>query len=119
MFPTSTGGPVMPPVPAAEGTPNLQGSLISLISKSEIRYEGTLYTINPEENTIALHNVRVMGTEGRVRGNQIPAGDGQYEFIIFRGSDIKDLTVYDQPASRAQPLLSPQPLTDPAVLTAW
>ena len=32
------------------------GSRISLISKSEIRYEGTLYTINTQESTVALQN---------------------------------------------------------------
>lgn len=32
------------------------GSKISLISKSDIRYEGQLYTVDPAECTIALAN---------------------------------------------------------------
>ncbi|SBS86900.1 trailer hitch homolog, putative [Plasmodium ovale] len=68
------------------------GSKISLISNSEIRYEGILYTINTHESTVALQNVRSFGTEGR-RQPDIPPSSEIYDFIIFRGKDIKDVTV--------------------------
>eukprot|EP00996_Jenningsia_fusiforme_P001004 NODE_1915_length_1357_cov_24.876147_g1734_i0.p1 GENE.NODE_1915_length_1357_cov_24.876147_g1734_i0~~NODE_1915_length_1357_cov_24.876147_g1734_i0.p1 ORF type:complete len:230 (+),score=36.41 NODE_1915_length_1357_cov_24.876147_g1734_i0:93-782(+) len=97
----------------------LQGSRISLISKSEIRYEGFLYNINPEENTIALRNVKMLGTENRKESHQhIPPSEQLYEFIIFRGSDIKDLTVFDVVQPQMVAPTMPQQI-DPAVLNAW
>lgn len=73
------------------------GSTISLISKSDIRYEGTLYALNLREATISLAKVRSFGTEDRPVERPIPMREEIYEFIIFRGADIKSIDVLEMP----------------------
>lgn len=89
------------------------GSKISLISKSEIRYEGILYTIDAQESIIALAKVRSFGTEDRPTEMPVPARDEVYEYIIFRGTDIKKIEVCDTPK---QPTLPGGLHNDPAIV---
>ncbi|XP_050434179.1 protein LSM14 homolog B isoform X2 [Adelges cooleyi] len=82
------------------------GSKISLISKADIRYEGKLFTVDPQECTIALSHVQSFGTEDRLTEFKVPAQSQIYNYILFRGSDIKDIKV-----------ITPQiPLNDPAIV---
>eukprot|EP01055_Gregarina_sp_Pseudo9_P004804 Gregarina_sp_Pseudo_9__4803@NODE_501_length_2691_cov_281_032051_g472_i0_p1_GENE_NODE_501_length_2691_cov_281_032051_g472_i0NODE_501_length_2691_cov_281_032051_g472_i0_p1_ORF_typecomplete_len360_score70_97LSM14/PF12701_7/1_3e28FDF/PF09532_10/1_4e04FDF/PF09532_10/0_076FDF/PF09532_10/1_5e10SMATX/PF14438_6/0_0086Toxin_9/PF02819_15/0_37_NODE_501_length_2691_cov_281_032051_g472_i0721082 len=70
------------------------GSKISLVTNSELRYEGTLININTVNSTVTLRDVRMSGTEGRKapHGYVMPSSE-VFDYIIFNGKDIKDLTV--------------------------
>ncbi|KAI9831211.1 MAG: hypothetical protein M1819_005139 [Sarea resinae] len=90
------------------------GARISLVSKSDIRYVGTLHEINSEKSTVALEQVISFGTEGRRNSpeDEIAPSDSVYEYIVFRGSDVKDLRI-EEPPKENEP---PQLLNDPAIL---
>ena len=112
-------------------------SRISLISKSDIRFEpflpslamsdvhltntldsyvGLLHEINSDESTVSLENVRSFGTEGRKSRleEEIAASDQVYEYIVFRGSDVKDLRIEESPpVKETKPPAVPN---DPAIL---
>jgi protein LSM14 len=80
------------------------------------RYVGTLHEIDSNSSTVALENVTSFGTEGR-KGNpdeEIPPSDNVYEYIVFRGSDVKDLRIEEAPAVKEN--IPPQVPNDPAIL---
>ncbi|XP_022076184.1 protein LSM14 homolog B-like [Acanthochromis polyacanthus] len=81
---------------AGGGTPYI-GSKISLISKAQIRYEGILSSVDTDRSTVALAKVKSFGTEDRHTDRPVPPKDEIYEYVIFRGSDIKDITVSEPP----------------------
>lgn len=98
------------------GIPYL-GSKISLISKSEIRYEGILVDVNPQESTITFEQVRFFGTEGRRPGDEIAPMDKVFDCVVFRSADIKDLQVYETAAAEEQKKQQQQEFLDPAVVS--
>ena len=91
------------------------GSKISLISKSEMRYEGILSPIDTKDSTdVALSNVRSFGTEDRPTDSPVAPRDEIYEYIIFRGTDIKDIRVCQPP--KPHPTLEGGLPNDPAIV---
>ncbi len=62
------------------------GALISLVSKAEVRYEGTLYSIDPVKATVALQN----GEPFRCPFFSLPSGSshaaGGSEVVWHRGA---------------------------------
>lgn len=76
---------------------------------------GILHQIDSETSTVALEQVTSYGTEGRRGGSpddEIPASDHVYDYIVFKGSDVKDLTILEPPQAKQQP----QVPDDPAII---
>lgn len=87
------------------------GSRINLVSKSEIRYEGTLFGVDSQASTISLSKVRSFGTEDRPAARYVKAREEVFEYVIFKATDIKDLVVMED--------VKPSELTniDPAIVS--
>lgn len=93
------------------------GAKISLTSRSQVRYEGILASVNPVDSTITLEEVRIMGTEGRTAGRELLPSSDIYEIVIFRSNDIEDLQIFEPPAAVAVPPV-PEPFVDPAIISS-
>ena len=86
------------------------------ISNPTSSYVGTLHEISSENSTVALENVTSYGTEGRRREEEIPPNlESIYEYIVFRGSDVKDLRIEEGPKEVKKPEPPKMP-DDPAIL---
>jgi len=94
---------------------SLIGSLLSIISKRNIRYEGILHSIDCQNASIALRDVKSFGTENRVTlESEIVFPDEKvHSYVEFNGPDIADLQILKRPQQKVVSLLS----VDPAVLT--
>ncbi|KAI4211936.1 MAG: hypothetical protein LQ351_005276 [Letrouitia transgressa] len=76
---------------------------------------GTLHEISSENSTVALEKVQSFGTEGRCPDDELPPSDDIYDFIVFRGSDVKDLRI-EEPPKENKPPKPPRMPDDPAIL---
>ncbi|XP_069319833.1 protein LSM14 homolog A-like isoform X2 [Eulemur rufifrons] len=83
------------------------GSKISLISKAEIRYEGTVHTIDTKNSIVSLAQVQSFGTEDRPTDYPVPPQDEVFEYIIFRRSAIKELILHEPPKPQCYLLQDP------------
>jgi len=96
------------------------GTKISLITTSDIRYEGILSEISRNDRTITVKSVRSYGTEGRRESlrvgtyqiitndapkqnkdlkndGEVPASNEIYDCVTFQGNDLVDVTVLEMP----------------------
>mmetsp|Transcript_24249 Transcript_24249/g.34761 ORF Transcript_24249/g.34761 Transcript_24249/m.34761 type:complete len:301 (+) Transcript_24249:63-965(+) len=76
---------------------SLINSKISLISHQDLRYDGTLFSINTTESSIVLKEVQCLGTEDRVTdpSKKVASNTSVIAFVTFSGNDIKDLYVHE------------------------
>jgi len=82
----------------------LTGSLISLITNAQVRYEGTLIEINRTDRSMNLQNVRSFGTEGRRDGkNEIEAHENTIPSVVFKVDHVKDFQIIKRPLAEEEP----------------
>lgn len=91
------------------------GSLISLVSTSDIRYRGILRQIDHVNSTIQLEQVYSMGTEHRRPAHEyLPPNPKPYDYIVFRATEVKDLNVERHATDMQTAMLD----NDPAIIGA-
>lgn len=96
---------------------SLINSKISLISHQDLRYDGTLFSINTTESSIVLKEVQCLGTEDRVTDptKKVASNTSIIAFVTFSGNDIKDLYVHESStatkATESVPVVPVPPVT--------
>jgi protein LSM14 len=99
------------------GNNKLIGSQVSLITKADSRYEGTLVEVDRVKKTMTLKNVKTMGTEGRRNGqNEIPATDNIMGQVKFKVELVKVFNIIEQPVEPEEDAKKQE--DDPAIIAS-
>ena len=71
-----------------------------MITKAQVKYEGTLVTIDRVERAMRLKNVKALGTQGRRDGkNEIAAQDTIIPDVVFKVDHIEDFQIIQKPGA--------------------
>lgn len=76
------------------------GKKVWLITKAQVRYEGTVIKLDKVERAMHLSQVKSFGTEGRKNGqNEIAPRDDIIETVVFKIELVQNFEVVqeDQP----------------------
>jgi len=72
------------------------GKTLSIITKAESRYEGTLVEVDTAKKTMSVKNVKNMGTEGRRNGvGEIAATENILGMVKFKVELIKEFNIVE------------------------
>lgn len=92
---------------STRSTPRWCWLKVSAVDRGPLR--GTLKKWPVILTSRGVLQVRCFGTEGRLSDRPSPPKDDVYDYITFRGSDIKDITLYEVPGPHLQHGLPPDP----------
>jgi len=68
------------------------GKKFEILSTSDVRYQGVMYSADPSEQSITFKNVFCYGTEDRRTGDQkVEKSTCTYEYIVFRAVSLREL----------------------------
>lgn len=70
------------------------GSIVSLITQAQVRYQGKLIKLDTDEKAMHMSKVKSFGSEGRRGGdNEVLPNANEIESVIFKTDHIRGFKV--------------------------
>lgn len=93
----------------------LIGSIVSVLTKKKLRYQGTLVNLDKAKKELHLEQIEQFGTEGRIGGaGEIAARTDIIEFAIFAIDLVENFEILKRPQAKEDPaIISTRPAKTP------